>query len=91
MLWHLTISSDGNEIEYSEVKSKRGSEKELIQITGTQWEFARHLFENGEGEKYQIYVVNNAGLKNVSIRKLKNPIRLWKEGKLYGQPINFKI
>lgn len=78
-------------IEYIEVKTKTSEEKELIRITGTQWEFARELFNNNHGDKYKLYVVENAGSKNAKIKKLENPIKLWKDGKLYAHPINFKL
>lgn len=82
---------NGEEIEYIEVKTKTKEADELIEITGTQWEFARKLYGDNEGEKYSLYVVSNAGKSNTHIRILKNPIGLWKEGKLYAHPINFKL
>lgn len=82
---------NGTEVEYIEVKTKLGSHEELIEITGKQWESARTLYERGEGNKYSIYVVSNAGQANTKIMKLNNPIALWKEGKLYAHPINFRL
>lgn len=81
----------GDAAEYIEVKSKLRSEEELIEITGTQWEFARSLYNKGEGKKYSIYVVSNAGQQSAKITKLNDPISLWKENKLYAHPINFKL
>ncbi len=81
----------GTEMEYIEVKTKTKEEEELIEVTGTQWEFARKLFEQNEGEKYSFYVVSNAGKENAEIHILRNPIKLWKEGKLYAHPVNFKL
>jgi len=49
------------------------------------------LCEQDEGEKYSLYVVINAGKSNVGIKRLRNPIKLWEDGKLYAHPINFKI
>lgn len=89
--YDFVIVSDGIEIEYIEVKSKRGGEEELIPITGEQWEFARKLFDRGEGEKYKIYLVSNAGSENANIKILTDPIKLWKDGKLYAHPVNFKL
>jgi hypothetical protein len=91
MGYDFVIKKDGREIEYIEVKTKTEEEPELIEVTGTQWEFARKLFEQNEGEKYSFYVVLNAGKENAQIHILKNPIKLWKEGKLYAHPINFKL
>lgn len=89
--YDFVIRKGEEEAEYIEVKTKTGDEEELIQVTGTQWEFARKLFDQNEGEKYWIYVVINAGRSNAKIKKLQNPIRLWKGGKLYAHPIHFKL
>lgn len=82
---------NGTEVEYIEVKTKLGSHEELIEITGKQWESARTLYNRGEGNKYSVYVVSNAGQSNAKIMKLNNPTGLWKEGKLYAHPVNFKL
>ena len=83
---------NGEEVEYIEVKSKLRNEPELIEITGTQWEFSRSLYDKGEGWKYSIYVVPNAGQRSANkISKINDPIRKWKEGKLYAHPVNFKL
>jgi hypothetical protein len=85
------IKKDGKEIEYIEVKSKTGDNPELITISGAQWEFSRKLFDTDKGDFYSIYVVQGVGTEAASIKIFKNPIRLWKEGKLYAHPINFKF
>jgi hypothetical protein len=87
----FVIKKNGIEVEYIEVKTKVGGTVELIEVTGTQWEFARKLYEHGEGEKYSFYVVYNASKSNTEIKQLKNPIKLWKDGKLNAHPINFKL
>ena len=46
------------------MKTKVQEVEELIEVTGTQWEFARKLYDQGEGEKYSLYVVSNAGKSN---------------------------
>lgn len=89
--YDFVIKKNGVEIEYIEVKTKVQEAEELIEVTGTQWEFARKLYDQSEGEKYSHYVVSNAGKLNAEIRILRNPIKLWKDGKLYAHPINFKI
>jgi hypothetical protein len=89
--YDFVIKMNGEEIEYIEVKTKTKEAEELIDITGTQWEFARRLHENNEGENYSVYVVSNAGTSNAQIRILKNPIGLWKEGKLYAHPVKFRL
>ena len=89
--YDFVAKKNGIEIEYIEVKAKTGKDKELIEITGTQWEFARKLYDQGKGEKYVLYVVYNAGKSNAEIKMLRNPIKLWKDGNLYAHPINFKL
>lgn len=89
--YDIVIKENETEIEYIEVKSKTENGKELIEVTGAQWEFARKLYDNGEGDKYIFYIVHNTGTLAADIRVLKNPIKLWKEGKLYAHPVNFKL
>ena len=86
------ILQDGVGIEYIEVKSKRDENYEMVEVTGTQWEFARQLYDQGDGDKYFFYVVQNAGKKSgAKIKIIQNPIDLWRTGKLYAHPIYFKI
>jgi len=86
------IKENGIESKYIEVKAKLSEEDEFIEITGTQWEFARKLFDINDGNKYWIYIVVNAGKRHDSkIIKLQNPIKEWKNGRLYAHPIYFKL
>lgn len=85
------IKKNDVEIEYIEVKTKTKDSDELIKVTGVQWEIARKLYDRGEGDKYCFYLVKNAGEENAEIKVLRNPIKLWKEGKLYAHPVNFKL
>ncbi|MHB8336115.1 MAG: sacsin N-terminal ATP-binding-like domain-containing protein [Ignavibacteriaceae bacterium] len=85
--YDLVIKKNGFEIEYIEVKAKTQEDNELITANGAQWEFARRLFDNGNGDRYCFYVVK----PSAEIKKLRNPIKLWKEGKLYAHPVNFKL
>ncbi|OGW47048.1 MAG: hypothetical protein A2Y66_07715 [Nitrospirae bacterium RBG_13_41_22] len=89
--YDFVIRKNETEIGYIEVKSKTREDEELIEVTGTQWEFARKLYEQNEGEKYSFYVVLNTGKENAQIHILKNPVKLWKEGKIYAHPVNFKL
>ena len=89
--YDFSIVSEGREIEYIEVKSKIDEEPQLFEITGTQWEFARKLYNENEGDKYNIYVVSNACSENAKIGIIKNPTKLWKEGRLYAHPVCFKL
>lgn len=89
--YDFVIKKDGIEIEYIDAKAKTQEDAELVEVTGTQWEFARKLFEQNVGEKYFFYVVLNAGKQNAQICKYKNPVKLWREGKLYAHPVNFRL
>ena len=89
--YDFVIKRNDLEVEYIEVKSKVSDQDELIEITGTQWEFARKLYSEGNGNNYYIYVVQNAGSPNASIKKINNPISLWYSGKLYAHPVCFKL
>lgn len=89
--YDFVIKDSGKETEYVEVKTKIKGDEEVIEVTGPQWEWARALYKRGEGEKYAFYVVINAGKENVEIRILRNPAKLWFEGKLFAHPIKFKL
>ncbi len=89
--YDFVIIENGEEVEYIEVKTTIKSDRTLHKITGTQWEFARRLFNSDEGEKYKIYAVKNANSHDAKIKIVSNPIKLWKEGNLYAHPINFRV
>lgn len=89
--YDFVIIMNGEELEYIEVKATIKSGRTLHNITGTQWEFARRLFNNGEGEKYKIFAVKEANSTDAKIKSISNPIKLWKEGKLYAHPIKFRV
>ena len=89
--YDFSILLDDKEIEYIEVKSKTNEAPKLFEITGTQWEFARKLYNENEGDKYKIYIVSNAGTSKAKIGIIKNPSKLWLEGKLYAHPVYFKL
>jgi|TARA_Y100000310_G_scaffold345108_1_gene461848 hypothetical protein len=89
--YDFVIIENGVEVEYIEVKTTIKSDRTLHKITGTQWEFARRLFNSDEGEKYKIYAVKNANSHDAKIKAISNPIKLWKEGDLYAHPINFRV
>lgn len=79
------------EIAYYEVKSKTDEAPELIEVTGTQWEWARKLYNEEKGDKYIILVVLNTGTDRPKIKLYPNPIGLWKEGKIKAHPVNLEI
>jgi len=82
---------EDNEIAYYEVKTKLDENPALFEISGTQWEWARKLYENSAGNKYIILLVSNAGTDTAIIKEYKNPLTLWKEGKIYAHPVNIEL
>lgn len=89
--YDFVILKDNEEILYIEVKSKVEEKPDLIEITGTQWEWARKLYEHKQGDKYQIYVVSNVNTEQPKLKIIKNPIKQWKNGKLKAHPVNFEL
>ena len=51
---HIKDNGDIVDINIQEVK-KTQEYPELIETQGTQWEFARKLFDQNEGEKYSFF------------------------------------
>jgi hypothetical protein len=78
-------------IAYYEVKTKLDEKPALFEMTGTQWEWARKLYKKGEGNKYIILLVSSAGTDTAKIKEYKNPLTLWKEGKIYAHPVNIEL
>lgn len=89
--YDFTILENGIEIEYIEVKSKLSYTPSSILISGTQWEWARDLYNNNNGDKFKIYIVLGAGNNDASINIISNPIKEWKEGNLKANPVNIEL
>ncbi|MBU9711218.1 sacsin N-terminal ATP-binding-like domain-containing protein [Evansella tamaricis] len=85
------VSENGQIMKYIEVKSKVVNEPELIGISGNQWEVARALYKQGEGDKYCIFVVSNTGTEQAKIKELSNPFKLWLDGRIFAHPVNLKL
>jgi hypothetical protein len=85
------VMKDGKIIRLVEVKSSTLPFGQMLIVSGTQWEIARNYFNQFEGDKYWLYCVFNAGQANVEIVKVNDPIKKWKDGKLFAHPINFQI
>lgn len=85
--YDFKIKKNGEEIEYIEVKTKTQEKPESFEVTGMQWGFAMKLFDKSEGDKYRFFVVSNAGNKP-KVEELKNPIKLWNEGKIHANPVS---
>ena len=73
------------------MKSKLSYTPSSILISGTQWEWARDLYNNNNGDKFKIYIVLGAGNNDASINIISNPIKEWKEGNLKANPVNIEL
>jgi hypothetical protein len=89
--YDFLILNNGLETSYIEVKSTRGGKKELHRVSAAQWGLATALHKSGEGGRYKLYVVINAGSEKAKVIQVKNPVGLWKEGKLYAHPIHVRV
>jgi len=63
----------------------------LFKISGTQWEWAKKLYESEKGDMYIILLVSNVDTKEPKIKEIKNPVELWKLGELYADPVNIEL
>ena len=89
--YDILVSDMEGEIEYIEVKSKKGNEKEFFKVSGLQWEFAKKLNEEGKGDKHYVYIVTNVRDKEkIAVTRMKNPYKAWLEGKLEVDPVRIK-
>lgn len=93
--YDFVIRKDGSDIAYYEIKAKTDKLPRLFKVTGTQWNWAKQLFDDGKGDMYRILLVLNAGSEEGAAEIVEppiiNPVKLWKEGKLYADPVNIKI
>lgn len=69
------------ELRYIEVKGRASNTNE-IEISKTQWEFAKFLFDKAEGDKYSIFIVQNAGKAYAKLIPINNPVKMWLDGSL---------
>lgn len=89
--YDLVLTEDDRDVEYIEVKSKMGMNPEWVEVTHTQWEFARKLHGQKEDRDYCFFIVLGAGSENPKILELKNPIQQWKEGNRLAHPVNLRL
>ena len=89
--YDFVILENGVEIEYIEVKSKLSFQPSMIEISGTQWEWARTLNNEGNGDKFKIYIVLGAGKEGANINIISNPIKKWIDGEIKANPVNLEL
>jgi len=89
--YDFVVLSNGFEISYIEVKSTIGGKNELHRVSAAQWGLATELANRGEGGRYKVFVVVHARSKKAKIIQVKNPVELWRDGKLYAHPIHIRV
>lgn len=84
----IEITEDGELVRYIEVKSTTETTpcKHLFETSGKQWEVARK-----HQDKYWLYCVFGVGTDQVTVLRIQNPNKMWKEGKLEAHPVNFVV
>ncbi|MDP3442757.1 MAG: DUF3883 domain-containing protein, partial [Ignavibacteria bacterium] len=82
--YDFVLMKGKKELRYIEVKGRASNTSE-IEISKTQWEFAKFLFDKGEGDKYSIFIVQNAGKANAKLIPINNPVKMWLDGNLVVQ------
>jgi len=79
--YDFVLMKGDKELRYIEVKGRASNTSE-IEISKTQWEFAKFLFDKGEGDKYSIFIVQNAGKSYAKLIPINNPVKMWLDGSL---------
>jgi hypothetical protein len=79
--YDFVLMKGEKELRYIEVKGRASNFSE-IEISKTQWEFAKFLFDKGEGDKYSIFIVQNAGKSYAVLIPINNPVKMWLDGNL---------
>jgi len=74
---HDIVLQEGSVEHFIEVKATTEHEKEWLQISGPQWEFARKY-----GSRFHIYRVFRAGTPNATIQIIDDPVACWQRGEL---------
>lgn len=75
-----------NDIFYYEIKSKTESTPQNLQMTRTQWRWAKE-----QGDKYIVLLISNVGEENSALREYKNPYKLWQNGTIEAEAINIRL
>jgi len=79
--YDFVLMRGDEELRYIEVKGRASNTNEF-EISKTQWGFAKFLYDSGEGYKYAIFVIKNAGTTSASLTSINNPVKMWLDGDL---------
>ena len=88
--YDFVLMKGEKELRYIEVKGRSSNTSE-IEISKTQWEFAKFLFDKGEGDKYSIFIVQNAGKSYAKLIPINNPVKMWLDGNLSMLKIELSV
>ena len=89
--YDFVIRDNGKDIAYFEVKSKTDESPQLFQVSGTQWSWAKELYNSQKGDMYRILLIANAGTAKPKIKVITNPVKLWKSEDIYADPVNIEL
>jgi len=77
--------------EWIEVKAKKDDSPKLFKVSGLQWTFAKKKHEEGDGDKFFVYVVTFVQDKEKrKITKTPNPYKAWLDGDLKANPVRLE-
>jgi len=86
--YDFVVKKNKIEIAYYEVKTKLDDRPSLFKISKSQWNWAKKLHEEDNGEKYRILVITNAGSNKPGLLEVINPVKRWKLGEIEADPVN---
>jgi len=82
---------ENGQTTYYEVKSRVDERPTVFEVTNAQWSLAQELHANGDGDRYRILLVSNAGKASAKFQEFKDPVGLWKAGKIYAHPVSIRL
>jgi len=71
---------------YIEVKSTKTEERDWFDISKRQW-----LFMHEKGDRFFIHRVYGAGTRKPRVVKVRNPAKLWLEGRISAYPVRIQL
>lgn len=77
---------EGKKEIFVEVKSTKDYKKAWFEVSKDQWRLMKE-----KGDRFYIYRVYGAGTDKAKVEKIRNPAKLWKEGKIDADPIRIEL
>ena len=69
-----------------EVKSTEDENRCLFDVSKEQWRLMQEF-----GNRFYIFRVFGAGRKRAKVMQMKNPYKMWKEGKIHAYPVRIEL